>query len=190
MHVASFVLMPRSQGVSRISGVRIQIATGLTENLPCPAGASGAVSPVSGIGVDGSGLCFILAGNSPILVGTQAMRAVKYSPMTDPQTVHQERHLPAFLQHHLLFAGRNAKRSLLQQGGDGSGGSQANTMPTQGDVYGDANLDGKFTLLDYLFAQEYYNGATSIGCQDQGGTGCQARSGLITWQVRAHLWSC
>jgi hypothetical protein len=55
-------------------------------------------------------------------------------------------------------------------------------MPTPGDVYGDANLDGKFTLTDYLFAQEYYNGATSIGCRTQGGSGCQPRSGLITWQ--------
>lgn len=53
----------------------------------------------------------------------------------------------------------------------------------QTQIYGDTNSDGQFDVTDYLFMQEYYNGATSLGCVSKGGIGCQAASSLNTWQV-------
>lgn len=49
-------------------------------------------------------------------------------------------------------------------------------------TYGDTNGDGSFNVLDYLFAQEYYNNAPNLGCPLQGGIGCQPRSNLSNWQ--------
>lgn len=195
LHVANLVLTPISVGVSRISGVRIKISTSTTSNLPCTSGSS-VSSPIQGIGGGGgnasAGLCAIIAGDAPILVGAQSVRAVKSHSENFPTAIAESRQwmsssssqqvrIPAFLQ----LAGR--KRSLLQQVSLLTANGGLGTTSGQGvpgvDVYGDSNSDGLFDLSDYLFAQEFYNGATNLGCPAQGGTGCQARSGLTLWQV-------
>jgi hypothetical protein len=49
-------------------------------------------------------------------------------------------------------------------------------------VYGDASADGRFTLADLIFVQEYYNQAPVLGCASAGGDMCTNRSSLSIWQ--------
>lgn len=49
-------------------------------------------------------------------------------------------------------------------------------------AYGDTNGDTVFDISDYLFAQEYYNDASILGCPSSGGVGCQLRSDITMWQ--------
>jgi hypothetical protein len=354
LHLARIVLTPIATGVSRVSGVRIKLSTGITSNLACSVDNSGVTSPVPGTG-EGGGLCPFIAGDAPVHVGspTRAIKGVlghaahhsvrhsphgaiealrleeswrehatrdasdfssdasiferPYSrpvglvefrhiphntpvpaasphveefpahvlatpppavrlpastgeevdeepgttpPPPEPFVIHDEWEsedtggrrggvdggewdsppapppvvainagtlhsrightsalLPAFLQHahhrrsllaeRAMDGARRRRRLLdttsgplrrLMQTVDLVNGHTGNAMTSVDigieDSYGDANGDGVFDVSDYLFAQEFYNGAELLGCPSRGGIGCQNVTNISVWQVR------
>lgn len=88
--------------------------------------------------------------------------------------------IPSFLQHRKLLELQISSNTQRIQS------SNTVVMAALGNTgnykYGDGNGDGKFDITDYLFAQEYYNGANILGCPTKGGIGCQTRTSLSNWQ--------
>ena len=51
-------------------------------------------------------------------------------------------------------------------------------------VYGDTNLDGRFSILDILFMLEFFSANAQLGCPVTGGNTCVNRSSLTDWQMQ------
>lgn len=204
IRVASMVFARVSSGAVRLSGVRIKISTSGYPNFPCdvdpvPASSTQAQSAVPD---NTTLLCpFVSGGDVPAIVGSPT-RAIKVAIQRDEWADTDRRGdsggggdgpvLPSFLVHRIVESmrsgggGHATGRSLLQSlnvGVVSTANSISNSiLPGGGGRYGDANNDGTFDITDYLFAQEFYNGATQLGCPSSGGVGCQQRSSLSAWQ--------
>ena len=204
IHVATFAVFTKvqlgtnntstDQIVTRLNGVRDKISTSVTSSIVC--------SRYTDFDYYGGGGCPFVAGDIPILIVPRPAETPPPPPFSmrrrlmdtlvedlpDSDAVinylSSTRHWRG---REILHVTDTSSPDITFRFGNVDTASMVSisTVPTEDKVYGDANGDGVFDISDYLFAQEFYNGAEYLGCPVHGGHGCQDRRNMTEWQVCA-----
>lgn len=183
--MAHLIIQPAATpGLSRISGVRIKVSTSNATNLPCvlATGQVGntselsAAAPVPGLQLSQAGLCPIVAGDVPFLIGAMPLAVLSH---TAASMATRDGGLPAFVRFSMSVHQSQAEvvtPSIRTSFGRGPSGALelpsflknmheagvarrrdraagGRSLMSASQIHGDTDGDGVFDVTDCLFAQ-------------------------------------